>query len=259
MFQACWVHRCNFVIRSVHNRALAEEHEGQYLKDAAANAPMIDQITMSLPTGRQVRMRVRSEALTLKGPLRPGGRLENHDLNVVRLEQTDAKVGQKPLVWVLLTDLPVEGIEACLRVVRAYKCRWLIEEFHKVLKTGLNVEESQLTTSRRLMALVGILSVVAVFLLQARVAGRQQPEELIDRKTTDPILMRVLETLHPPRQGKATRRWFYHSIAKMGGFMGRKGDGDPGWLTLWRGWQSLMIMTQGYELAMKMNKDVGKD
>lgn len=257
VFQACWTHGCNFVIRCAHDRALSDEHGGKCLKETAANAPVRGEVKLTLPDGGRVMMRVRSEALKLRGPKRPGGALEDHSINVVRLEQTDAKAGQTPLLWVLLTDLPTGDMSACLRVIRAYKCRWLIEEFHKVLKTGLEVEESQLSTARRLMALVGVLSVVAIFLLQARAAGRERPEELIDAKTTDPVVVKVLETLHPPKDGRATLKWFYHSIAKMGGFMGRKADGDPGWLTLWRGWQTLATMTRGYELAMKQGKDVG--
>lgn len=259
VFQACWSHGCDFVIRASHDRALTGAHDGQCLKDTAAKAPIQGEVKMTLPSGREVAMRVRSETLVLKGPPRPGSALEHHQVNVVRVEQTDAAVGEEPLMWVLLTDLPVDGLAACLRVIRAYKCRWLIEEFHKALKTGLKAEDSQLTTVRRLMALVGVLSVVAVFLLQVRHAGRENPEELVDVDQVDPAMMAVLQSVHPPKDGKRTCKWFYHSIAKLGGFMGRKADGDPGWITLWRGWQSLLSLAQGYEIAVKQAKDVGKD
>ncbi len=259
VFQACWSHTCNFVVRAAHDRALAGEHEGQCLKGVATQASPQGQVSMRLPNGREVKMRVRSETLVLKGPPRPGSALEHHQVNVVRVEQTDAGVGEEPLMWVLLTDLPADGLDACLRVIRAYKCRWLIEELHKALKTGLKAEDSQLTTVRRLMALVGVLSIVAVFLLQTRHAGRENPDELIDLKEAEPAMLAVLQAVHPPKDGKRTRKWFYHSIAKLGGFMGRKADGDPGWITLWRGWQSLLTLMQGYELALKLGKNVGKD
>lgn len=58
----------------------------------------------------------------------------------------------------------------------------------------------------------------------------------------------MLRKIDPPA-GKATRGWYWRAIAKLGGFQARPSDGDPGWLTLWRGWQTLMILVRGFELA----------
>jgi hypothetical protein len=127
-------------------------------------------------------------------------------------------------------------------------CAWYIEELHKALKTGLKVEASQLSTARRLEALIGILSVVAVFLLEHKLAARTQPEAPLESNQADATLVKVLKKVDPPR-GRPTRRWFWLAIAKLGGFQARPSDGDPGWLTLWRGWQSLMLLARGYELA----------
>lgn len=255
VFQSCRVNGSDFVVRAAHDRALAQEHRSECLKAAAARAPVLGETTMELPDGGRVKMRVRAESLTLKGPPRPGGALEDHAVNLVVIERTDVKAGEESLRWVLLTSLAVESLASCLRVVRAYKCRCLIEEFHKALKTGLKVEESQLSDARRLMALTGILSVVAVSLLRTRAAARQAPETLLDDHEADQTMVKVLEATHPPPAGKKTRKWFHRGIARLGGFMGRKGDGDPGWLTLWRGWQTLQVLARGYELA----QDVGKD
>lgn len=151
----------------------------------------------------------------------------------------------------LLTDLPVGTLAECLRVVRVYRLRWLIEEFHKALKTGLRAERSQLGDYRRLSSLVGILSVVAASLVDAKCSARAAAgaAEELDAARADPAVLTVLTRLHPPAEGKPTRRWFWVSIARLGGFLARKGDGDPGWLTLWRGWQTLMLMVKGYELS----------
>jgi hypothetical protein len=44
-------------------------------------------------------------------------------------------------------------------------------------------------------------------------------------------------------------RDFFRTLAKLGGFLGRKGDGEPGWLTIWRGWEKLYGMIRGAELV----------
>jgi hypothetical protein len=169
-------------------------------------------------------------------------------MNVVQAREIDPPAGKEPLGWTLLSDLPVDTLEQCRRVLEIYRCRWIIEEFHKAMKTGLDVERSQLGDYRRLSTLAGIVSVVAVFLLQTKGAARTRGDEELTEQNTDATMLRVLRKLHPPK-GKPTRRWFWVSIARLGGFLARKGDGDPGWLTLWRGWRKLMILLQGYRLA----------
>ena len=252
LFQSAWVNGWNYVIRAVHRRALASgggEWAGQDLFTAAAGGTVRGQVEVELPRqGRRARLEVRSTRLELRGPPRPGGRLENHPVNVVWAREIAPPPGQEPVHWVLLTDLPVDHLDQCRRVLAIYTCRWLIEEWHKALKTGLRVEDSQLSNTRRLSALLAILSVVAVFLLRQKLLARADPQAPLDPQQTDPAMQAVLTKLYPPR-GRPTRRWLWVSIARLGGFLARRGDGDPGWLTLWRGWQTLMTLVRGYELA----------
>ena len=249
LFQCSFVNGWSYVIRATHRRVLAGAWEGSDLFDAAARAPLRGQVEVELPRqGRTARLAVRSSGLELRGPRRPGGCLENHRLNVVEVREIDPPPGADPVHWVLLTDLPVDTLEECLRVVRIYRWRWLIEEFHKALKTGLRVEASQLSTARRLGALIGVLSVVATMLIGLKLQARIEPQARLLPGEADPLLVEVLRRIDPP-VGPPTRRWFWLAIAKLGGFQARKGDGDPGWLTLWRGWQVLMLLARGYELA----------
>lgn len=249
LFQSAWCNGWNYVIRASHPRALAGAWAGQDLLAAAARAPVRGRVELELlQAHRTAHLELRSNALELRGPKRPGGRLENHRLNVVWVRERDAPRGRSPLHWVLLTDLPVDTLDQCLRVIKTYCGRWLIEEWHKALKTGLKVEHSQLSDARRLATLIGILSVAAVFLVRQKLLARVDPYAPLDPQHTDPVMLAVLKKTDPP-QGKPTRRWFWIAIAKLGGFLARTGDGDPGWLTLWRGWQTLMILVRGYELA----------
>ena len=254
VFQACRLSGYSQVIRAAYPRALAGELDGADLLTAVSVGRVMGVTEVELPReGRTARLEIRSTTVRLKGPPRPGGRLADLTINVVQAREVGAPPGAKPVCWVLLTDLPVATLAQCLRVVRAYRLRWLIEEFHKALKTGLRVEQSQLGDFRRLSALAGILSVVAAFLVDAKWsarAGGAVAEEPVGAADVDASSLAVLTRVYPLPAGRpATRRWLWVSIARLGGFLARKGDGDPGWLTLWRGWQTLMLMVRGYELS----------
>ena len=121
-----------------------------------------------------------------------------------------------------------------------YEKRWLIEGFHKALKTGCRVEERQYADGQSLSALAGLLSVVAVRLLQLKAMARAEPNrpasEVVPR-----IWLRGLEILRRRPVLGCTVREFYRPLAGLGGYLGRKGDGEPGWITLWRGFDKLAL------------------
>ncbi len=166
--------------------------------------------------------------------------------------EVDAPAGAEAIQWILLTDLPVGTLRECLFVTRVYSGRWLIEEFHEALKGGVKLESRQLSDVRRLQALAGVLSIVACFLTGLKLAARTCPQGpvRIGQDGVSEAMVRVLEQAYPPRDGRHTCQWLWVSIAKKGGFLARKSDGPPGWLTLWRGWQRLLPEIRGFELAM---------
>lgn len=130
-------------------------------------------------------------------------------------------------------------------MISRYARRWLIEEYHKALKTGAQVEKSQLETAERLQALLGVLAGVAVRLLNTKQLARTEPHRAVASDTLGPEAIAILNV----RFGKPKEGWTYQSllvaIARLGGFVGRRGDGLPGWITLWRGMQRLMTMVEG--------------
>jgi hypothetical protein len=168
---------------------------------------------------------------------------------VLRIWEVNGPAEEQPIEWILLTDQPISDAATAWRVGYWYSCRWLIEEYHKCLKTGCQVEARQLEQGERLEPLVGVLSVVAVRLLQLKQQARMHPEEAAE-KTVPACYVKMLGAyLQEPEQ--MSNRRFFREVARLGGFLGRKGDGEPGWLTLWRGWQQLEMMTIGWELARK--------
>jgi hypothetical protein len=171
---------------------------------------------------------------------------------VVHAVEVDAPLGVEPIEWILLTSLPVTSFEEAWQILGYYEKRWLIEEWHKALKTGCRVEDRQLKTKEGLERITALLSVVAVRLLQLKSAARTTPDRPAGQVVPLPwIRMLVAARKKLKNTVDITIGEFYRELAKLGGFLGRKCDGEPGWITIWRGWQKLYLLVQGAELAKR--------
>ena len=153
----------------------------------------------------------------------------------------------EPLHWKLLTSLPCATLAQVLRVVGRYTARWWIEEYHKALKSGAGIEDSQLERADRLESLIAVLAVVAGRLLGAKLLARARPETFEAAARFGPEMLALLEQKIGPPHGGWTNRNVLIATARLGGFLARKHDGMPGWQTLWRGWQRLMWMREGLD------------
>jgi hypothetical protein len=174
---------------------------------------------------------------------------------VVRAIEANPPEGAEPIEWILLTSLPVKSFQDAWLVLGYYERRWLIEEWHKALKTGCRLEQRQLKSKEGLERITGLLSVVAVRLLQLKSAARTKP----NRPASQVVPLRWIKMLIAARKrlkrataASMTIGEFYRELAKLGGFLGRKSDGEPGWITIWRGWQKLYLLVRGSELALEM-------
>lgn len=258
--ERCQRHRADFVIRAYHPRALADG-EG-HLQTAVAQAPVRGTMSVEVRAraGRPARtatVSVRSCAVTVVGPWRPHGQQPNLTLNVVEAREEAPPEGGEPLHWILLTSLPVSRWAEVQRVIGIYAARWWIEEYHKALKSGAGVEDSQLERAYRLESLVAVLSVVAIRLLNTKWLARSHGDKLVDPRMLGPEAW-VLLTL---KFGEPKTGWTHQAaliaMARLGGFLARKGDGLPGWQTIWRGWRKLMAMAEGLEIVNYTPKRCG--
>lgn len=250
VFERCSAHGVGFIVRAQYARALVEEDQSVF--EAVAQAEVLGRFTLELRTRgdcvqRTAEVEVRSRRVKLQGVWRPGGDRPAVELNVVEAREINAPEGVEPIRWVLLTSLPAESFVQARRIIARYARRWVIEEYHKALKTGANIEASQLETAERLQALLGVLAIVAVRLLNSKLLARSRPEEIIPAGTLSPEAMAILEA----KFGRPEKGWTHASlliaIARMGGFLARRGDGSPGWITIWRGWQRLNAMAEGVQ------------
>jgi hypothetical protein len=174
---------------------------------------------------------------------------------LVVVAEVDCPRGSRPIDWVLYTSLPVPSLEEAMRVISFYEKRWLVEEYFKALKSGCRVTGRQLKTKGRLEALVGLLSVVAARLLQLKAHARTEPDrpaaEVVPPRYVD--LLKLARGLN--RATSLTAGRFYRELAKLGGFLGRKHDGDPGWITIWCGWDKLQMMMRGADAAADLGPE----
>lgn len=172
-------------------------------------------------------------------------------MQVVEVREVDPPRGVEPLYWVLYTAHAVTDFEQAYQVIGYYEQRPIVEDYHKALKTGCNLEARLYETAARLEAVTGVLSVVAVRLLQLKTVARTDPE----RPAADVVPKKWLKMINSLPQSKrrpvVTIYEFYRAMARLGGFLARKSDGEPGWITLWRGFEKLHLLVRGTDTLLR--------
>jgi hypothetical protein len=195
---------------------------------------------------RKAKLEVKYLPIEVPGP--HGRKDEYIDCNLVQVVEVNPPENQEPLSWYLLTSVEVNSLEDALKIIEWYRYRWIIEEYHKCIKTGCNVESKQLKSSFRIENYLGIAGIIAVKLLQIRDLMRINPNELANR-IVDPLSLKIIKNYHKIDK-ELTIKEFYILVAKMGGFLNRKSDGNPGWQTLWKGQLQLFWMVEGVKVLL---------
>ncbi len=262
VFAQCATTGCDCVVRvngAAANRRAAAGHDAdpaegaiKGLREIAHRRPDLGRYQLDL-RGRD-GLKARSITLVVSGGpvaiLSPKGTPMSERgcqrLWVVRACELRADGQRKPggIEWTILTTVPVTDEASAMRVIDWYSRRWLIEEYHKCLKTGCSVEKRQLEEAQRLKPLIGLLCMTAARLLGLKLDARRTPDHPA-LEAAPPEHVRMMARKRGLDPSSMTCREFWRETAKLGGFMGRKGDGDPGWQTLWRGWQLLDAMVAG--------------
>jgi hypothetical protein len=249
-FQKCKEAEADFIIRATCRRALADEDQSTF--EAVSGAPVQGSFEMQLRArpdspARIAKLELRAVSVELRGTWRPSGKIGPMKINVVEARETDAPSGAVPLRWVLLTTLNCQRMIESRRIVERYARRWLVEDYHKALKTGAHIEQSQLEERTGIEALLGVLALVALRLLSTKLLARSRPNEPVDCAAFGEAAIKILNARFGRPKGGWTHAAILVAIARMGGFLARKGDGSPGWITIWRGWQRLTTMAEGIE------------
>lgn len=243
----------HFIIRAAQARRTVCGQANVF--EAAAQAPVLGRFTLPLRArpgvaSRRAVLEVRAARVAIRPPAENPAGHAPQETGLVEVREVGAPPDTPPVHWLLLTNWPCAAFSGALRVVKSYACRWLVEEYHKALKTGTHIEESQLSTLERVEALLAIHAIVAAELLRLKLLCRTHPDSPASGDAIAPEALMVLEI----RQGRPATGWtndtLIRAIARMGGYLNRKNDGPPGWLSIWRGWQKLMVLAEGYMLAL---------
>jgi Transposase Tn5 dimerisation domain len=251
----------DFVVRAGRNRAL--EGSDEHLMQAARNAPMLGQLPIELRAKRNVKrgvyrsgvkyhqfhdrsqrttvLEVRVAEVCLRATARTAGKaLKPVVLTVVSAIETTCPQGEEPIEWILLTTRKVATLDQARHTIEAYTRRWLIEEFHRVLKSGCRVENLQLRDGRSMQSAIALYMVVAWRILYLRDFGRAAPE-LPGALLFSELEWRSLLIVHrkhaghdPPTVGE-----LMDLLGRLGGHMGRRSDPPPGAECLARGLRKL--------------------
>lgn len=250
-----------FVLRSKENRKLVEPINGQaYLHDAVRTKRSVlewDHEVTAKPgrTARTAHLKMSFTPVVLDLPAKRAGEYPNEPLALwaVRVWEPNPPEGEDPLEWILLTNVAVTTPAQARECVTWYEFRFVIEEYHKGMKTGCGIERMQFTTVAGLEPAIGVLSVLTTALLNLRDAARAPDADT--RPASDVVSEDYIEVLvsHYPKRlsGFVSVKAFYMHVARLGGHQNRKCDGFPGWLTLWRGWMKLEAMVDGYRLGRR--------
>lgn len=252
LFAAQRAANVELLIRAAWNRRV--EAPQQHLWPAvAANVP-VGQAIVNLPrqgTTRAARcctLDLHICEVTLRPPKwRNAERLAPIRIHALWAVEKNPPPKAAAVQWMLLSTLPIASLEQALERLDWYCARWTIEVWHKVLKSGCRIESLQLGSAARLMRALALYSVLAWRLLYATMLSRTAPDvpasALLEPEEWQALYCAVHRTSTPCSM-PPTLRQAVHWIAQLGGFIGRKSDGEPGPQTMWQGLQALSQLTK---------------
>jgi hypothetical protein len=274
--------KASFLIRACQNRAVVLPDEAgssaeviRRLREQLACTSVLAQRTLEIrrrdarskdqrkrKQAREARtavVEIRAAAVTLRGPERPGGKLPDVVVHAVLVTEPNAPPGVEPVEWLLLTDLPIGSRDEVLNIVDYYTCRWQIEVFFRVLKSGCKVEESQLETAARFEPYLGLCLIVAWRVMYLMMLGRDCPEWPCAIALDPDEWQAVYATVRKqaPPEEPPTMQTMVRLIGSLGGWLGRKCDGEPGPKAMWVGMQRMTDLALGWRACVESRAPAG--
>jgi hypothetical protein len=249
--------RPQLLVRAEHNRRVHDEH--RYLWEQMAALPLAGIKEIRLPrrstrAARTAQLEVRFGAVELRAP-KHGRRMANVRLWAVWARETGAPAGIEPVEWMLLTSLPVQSVEAACEKLEWYTRRWGIEVFHRTAKSGCQIETRQLGHADRIEACLAIDLVVAWRIFHLTKLGRETPDVpctvYFEQIEWQALVGFIRKDPVPPPKAPSLREAL-RMVASLGGFLGRKCDGEPGTQTLWLGLQRLDDISEAWKVFSQM-------
>lgn len=240
--------QADWLIRAVKNRPLLHKEtgkkSGQNILEALKAEPENGFIEFTLPKrgdlpSRKVRQVVKSKSFWLYPPAQRKGKIpcKAVKVNAVIAKELDPPKGHKAIEWFFITSLPIKTMDDLQIIFQYYLCRWQIEVFFRVLKSGCHIEKLQLTTQKRMSACLAMYLITAWRILFITLLDRSSEKiscEIIFDKEEWQMLYVMAHKKKPPKNPPQLTV-IVKLLAKSGGFLGRKGDKNPGPTPIWKG------------------------
>lgn len=261
------------LIRAHHNRCVRsserKDEQAQRLQDAIRRSAPIGHITLELRekparAAREAILTLRTISVEIQPPTTHPNIKHAHPIHVqvILAEEKKPPPNVEPVSWLLLTALPVTCFEDVVQCLLWYSYRWLIERYHYVLKSGCALEKLQLKTADRIEKALATYCIIAWRLLWLTYFSRTHPEHSVDT-VLEPYQWQALycyiHSVAPPPNTPPTVNQCVRWIAQFGGFLGRKGDEEPGVKTIWRGLKRLDDIAETWKILYPISSPSVKD
>ncbi len=243
-----------FIIRSNHNRLLAKDKDYKgidKLRDRLKASPSLGEIEFTAPkTSDRPARKVKQALKAIKVTLKPKAKKIQVSINAVMAIEENPPDGEDPLIWVLITDLPIDSFNDVCLIIKYYLCRWEIELFFRVLKGGCKVEERQLQTTERMKKLIVLFMVLGWRVMYTMMLGRICPTMSAAALFDDAEWKSVIKILNKnkliPRKAPELGD-FIIMIARLGGYVLSKNAEPPGVKTMWVGMSRMVDFSIAWE------------
>ena len=237
------------VVRAAHNRSLEHDPHRLWEKLEAQPIRAYHEVELSETKTRKARtakLAIRFCPVQLRRPTRLDA---NSQLQVyaVYADEVDCPEGEEPVSWMLLTSEVVTTVEQALVILQWYSYRWRVEEYHKILKSGCQVERYRLA-AEGMKPLLGFLSVIAADLLRLTYLQRTQPQTPVEAMLNS-LQIQVLKAKSSRLPKTLTIGWVVEAIARLGRYLEHRRKTPIGIQVLWRGWAKLQDLVEGWQLA----------
>ncbi|WJS05541.1 IS4 family transposase [Roseibium aggregatum] len=242
----------NFLVRSCVDR-LAEDGDTTIARVmAATQSSGRHEVQFRDAKGKmqQAVLVVRHATMTVRPPIGKQKRYRHQQLQIIHAEELNPPEDRAPILWKLITNLPVETHADAVGKLEWYALRWKIETFFRTLKTGCRIKELRLTTTDRLANCIALCCVVAWRVSWLTMLGREAPDASPAAVFTD-IECRLLERSTPENKSMSQRDldFYLRAVARLGGYLDRASDPPPGTTVIWRGFSRLADLAEGARIA----------
>lgn len=247
--------RSNFLIRAIRDRAINKRAKRApstgRIWEFMVSQDIIGHINVEVPQKnngnkkRNAQLTVKVGTFSIHAPIRLRNEVLHNAAKPIKIYAVyvqelspNLSLGEEPIEWMLLTNIPTINIEEALTRIQWYKFRWKIELFHKILKSGYNIEKCRLSDAERLKRYLTIMSIVAFRILFISVCQNKNDIN-IDKIFSKKEIIAIQLKGNLSKDKKLNVQDAIIIVARMGGFFGRKSDATPGFITIWRGLKKL--------------------